>query len=263
MPLSCRHLFKAINHAFKVLLFGALLLSSTAFASEPYAPAFSTQAITVPVDRCENNRCAELIVQSVRFVGHEAFNAFVEQSLVSMAWQKDVEVQPYQSLAGLTDYFRGNARVGEQLSLKTTVQRHSPSVVVLLLSQYRFEGGAHGESSSQYINWLLPQNLALSLESMLLPGAMPDFVAALKNAYKAWVATQVKTGSIDDVDSFVEQWPFTASDNVALMPNGLTVIYPRYGIAPGFFGEPMLVLPYAVLRHIIKPEILTQAASTH
>jgi len=262
MRQSYPGLSKSINLAFIGLVFGVLFLSPPAFASGPSAPAFSTQAITVPVDRCENNRCAELIVESVSFVGHEAFNAFVEQSLVSMAWQNESEVQPYRGLAGLTNYFRSSAKPAEQLSLKTTVQRHSPSLVVLRLSQYRFEGGAHGESSSQYINWLLPQNRALSLESMLLPGAMPNFMAALKNAHGAWVASQAKTGSIDDVDSFIEQWPFTVSDNVALMPEGLTVMYPRYAIAPGFFGEPSIVIPYAALGSSIKPEILTQAALT-
>ncbi len=254
---------KPINLVFTGVVFGVLVLSASAFASGQSAPAFSTQAITVPVDRCENNHCAELIVQSVTFVGHEAFNAFVEQSLVSMAWQNEGGEQPYRGLAGLTNYFRSSAKPAEQLSLKTTVQRHSPSLVVLRLSQYRFEGGAHGESSSQYINWLLPQNRALSLESMLLPGAMPKFITALKSAHGAWVASQAKTGSIDDIDAFIEQWPFTASDNAALMPNGLTVMYPRYAIAPGFFGEPSLVIPYAVLGSIIKPEILTQAALTH
>lgn len=263
MRQSYLHWPKTIIQTFTGVFFGVLFVAASAFASGQSAPAFSTQAITVPVDRCENNRCAELIIESVDFVGHEAFNAFVEQSLVSMAWQNDGAVQPYRSLAGLTDYFRSSAQAGEQLSLKTTIQRHSPSVVVLLLSQYRFEGGAHGESSTQYINWLLPQNRAVSLESMLLPGAMPDFIAALKVAHGAWVASQAQTGSIDDVDSFIEQWPFTASDNVALMPNGLTVIYPRYAIAPGFFGEPRLVIPYSALRDTIKSEILTQVSVTH
>lgn len=254
---------KPINLAFTGVVFGVLVLSASAFASGQSAPAFSTQALTVPVDRCENNHCAELIVESVSFVGHEAFNAFVEQSLVSMAWQNEGGVQPYRGLTGLTNYFRSSAKPAEQLSLKTTVQRHSPSLVVLRLSLYRFEGGAHGESSSQYINWLLPQNRALSLESMLLPGAMPKFIAALKSAHGAWVASQAKTGSIDDIDAFIEQWPFAVSGNAALMPSGLTVMYPRYAIAPGFFGEPSLVIPYAVLGSIIKPEILTQAALTH
>lgn len=263
MRQSYRHWPKTITQTFTGVLFGVLFLEASAFASEQVAPAFSTQTITVPVDRCENNRCAELIVESVDFVGHEAFNAFVEQSLVSMAWQNEGAVQPYRGLAGLTDYFRSSAQAGEQLSLKTTIQRHSPSLVVLLLSQYRFEGGAHGESSSQFINWLLPQNRAVSLESMLLPDAMPDYIEALKVAHEAWVASQAQTGSIDDVDSFIEQWPFSGSDNVALMPNGLTVMYPRYAIAPGFFGEPSLLIPYSALRDTIKPEILKQASLTH
>jgi hypothetical protein len=247
---------------FMALLIGALFLTASAVARGQSAPGFSTQAITVPVDRCESNRCAELTVQSIHFAGHGAFNAFVERSLVSMAWQNEVAVQPYQNLAGLIDYFRVSAQAGEQLSINTTLQRHSPSVVVLLLSQYRFEGGAHGESFSQYINWLLPQDRTVSLESMLMPGSMPAFIAVLKDAHVDWVASQAKTGSIDDVDSFIEQWPFAASDNVALMPNGLTVMYPRYAIAPGFFGEPRLTIAYPALRNIIKPEILTQGAVT-
>ncbi len=259
MHQSYQRWSEPVNRAFTGLLYGVLFLSAPTFASGQSAPAYSKQSITVAVDRCKNNRCAELIVESVSFLGHVDFNVFVEQSLVSMAWQTEGAVQSYRNVVGLTNHFRLSAKAGEQLSLSTTVKRHSPSIVVLHLSQYRFEGGAHGESFSQYINWLLPQDRTVSLEAMLLPGAMPAFIVALKDAHGAWVASHAKTGSIDDVDSFIAQWPFVASDNVALLPNGLTVMYPRYAIAPGFFGESNLVIPYDALRTTIKPEILTQA----
>jgi len=273
MRLNYRHWPKPLTAVLAGLLFGSLVgctapsamgsnrMPTAAISAPLIAPAYATEMSKVAVNRCERSRCAELSVERVSFVDHERFNAFVDQALASMAWQSQSAVSPYQGLSGLSQYFRESAKAGEQLSLKTTVVRHSPAVVVLLLNQYRFEGGAHGESSGQYINWLLPQDRVVSLESMLLPGAMPAYTDVLKQAHTSWIASQVKAGSIEDAASFAQQWPFVPSDNAALMLDGLSVSYPRYAIAPGFFGEPDLSIPYAQLRGIIKPEILKQALS--
>lgn len=255
----------SLTLALTALLFGTLVgySASSAMGASVLAsaPAYLSEETKVMVDRCERARCAELNVQRVSFVGQESFNAFVNQALASMAWQSQTAAAPYQGLTGLTDYFRVSAKPGEQLSLKTSVVRHSPALVVLLLSQYRFDGGAHGESSDQYINWLLPDGHVVSLESMLLPGAMAAYTDALKEAHAMWIASQVKTGSIEDAEAFSQQWPFESSDNAALMVDGLRVGYPRYAIAPGFFGEPSITIPYADLRGVIKPEILSRATA--
>jgi hypothetical protein len=235
-----------------------LASQATTAAAPRLAPAYSAQETKVSVDRCERGRCAVLSVRQVAFTGYERFNAFVDQALASMAWQSQTAVSPYRGITGLAAYFRASAQPGEQLTLETTVVRHSPTVVVLLLNQYRFDGGAHGESTAQYINWLLPQDRVVSLESMLLPGAMPAYTEALKRAHTKWIGSQVKAGSIEDAATFAEQWAFVPSDNAALMADGLRVSYPRYAIAPGFFGEPSLLVPYEDLRNIIKPDILKQ-----
>lgn len=240
----------------------AVLTTARAEPSTPPAVpallAYEALTRTVYVDRCERDRCAQLDIQTLRFKSQPEFNQFLDSALVSMAWQSETEVAPYREVTELEAYFESAAKPGELLSLKVSVLRQTPQLVVLSLTQYRFEGGAHGESAQQLINWLLPQDRVVSLKTALLPAAMPAYTAALKSAHRNWIADQARAGAIDDAAAFSEQWPFVLSDNVALMADGLMVSYPRYAIGPGSFGEPIITLPYVALDGVLKPEILTQ-----
>lgn len=253
------------NNGLAVLASVGLLASTQAQAQlspdKPTLLAYEAASRVVYVDRCERDRCAELDIQTLRFEANPRFNQFVVQALVSMAWSSATKNAPYQDVAQLAEYFQETAKPGEQLNLGSSVLRQTPELVVLSLTQYRFEGGAHGESSQFLINWLPRQDRVISLETALLPGAMTAYVEALSQAHEAWLHDQANAGTIDDVAVFKEQWPLLPSKNIALMPDGLMVSYPRYSIGPGSFGEPTITLPYAKLEDVFKPDILALAVA--
>ena len=62
-------------------------------------------------------------------------------------------------------------------------------------------------------------------------------------------------------DKYQQVWPFVPSDNVGLMKDGLAVQYDPYSIAPGSFGQPVIMIPYDKLKGIIRPEVVQIGSS--
>jgi hypothetical protein len=218
-------------------------------------PAYATVQSKTQGMRCNAGRCGELVIDTVLFKDHSAFNEFVSLALASMAWTREDQIAPFRGLDQLHAYFVDHAHPDEQLTLSARILRLDADLVVLALSRYLFAGGAHGTTAVQYVNWLVSENQVVSLQTMLLPGQMPGFTEALRIAHEQWLVSQ-KDAIGTDVTAFRAAWPFKPTDNAALMPQGLQVTYERYVIAPGSFGEPSLFVPYATLQSILKPKVL-------
>lgn len=124
------------------------------------------------------------------------------------------------------------------------------NVTVIDIDNYTYTGGAHGMTTVAYVNWDRQLARVVHLDDMLLAGQKPAFYAELKRAHTAWVKQH------DDAISIEAGWPFDKSDNVALLPDALVVKYQPYSIGPFSEGTPELVIPYAHLKTVLKPEYL-------
>jgi len=183
---------------------------------------------------------------------------FVDMALSSMGVLDSEHVPPYRGLAQLSTFFKTHAKPFDEIVLRADVLRHGPSLVVVGLNSYIFQGGAHGISAVQYINWFPVHNHVASLETILMPDAMPRFIDVLREQHAVWIA-QNKEAIGPDLKAFERAWPFKPTDNAALMPDGLQVTYDRYVIAPGSFGEPSITIPYSALNGIVRPNYLEVA----
>ena len=242
-----------------LVLAGAAMATDHAVAS-PSADA-GTPAIYVEVNqigngRCVKDRCATLHIRTADFTQHPDFTQFLTRSLLTMAGSA-VKTGQMADVAALMDHFVKTATPVTNEYLQANVLRNQSDLVVVELVHEIFSGGAHGETTSQYVNWLPTSNRVASLETMLLPDAMSEFEKILREQHQIWLKEQIN--AIDDLKSFEQSWPFKVSDNAALMPEGLTVTYERYVIGPGSFGQPSLVIPYSKLNNVLKPEFITAA----
>ena len=245
----------------------SLFLTSAAMAADPLAapvtvgsgnPLPFAEINQIGSGRCANDRCANVHVRTADFPQHPDFTQFLTRSLLSMA-SVDTDSVPVSTVSAMLTQFEKNATPQTSEYLQANVLRNQSDLVVVDLVHYIFSGGAHGDTTSQYVNWLPKTNQVASLETMLLPDAMARFDQVLREQHQIWLREQ--SNSIDDVKFFEQTWPFKPSDNAALMPAGLTVTYERYVIGPGSFGQPSLVIPYSKLGNILKPEFIK--AATH
>jgi hypothetical protein len=202
--------------------------------------------------------CPTMTVDSLAFPGHRNLTTLVDHALALMTWLDDAQPAPYGTIAELRDYFWKTAGPRDQIQLnaRTRYRNAHLTVVELQASQYR-TGMAHEITGSQFINWRNDLQKAVTLDGLLAPGARDAFDAALREAHARWLKTS--PDAREDPENFNRMWPFVASDNVALTDTGVVVKYQPYEIAPYSAGQPELLIPYARLRGILRPEYLPPA----
>jgi len=123
-------------------------------------------------------------------------------------------------------------------------------IVVIDIDNYTYTGGAHGTNVVSALNWDTRLERVLTLKDLLLPAQEAAFWQEAKLAHKRWLAGQPDAKSLADV------WPFDKTDVLALLPTGLVLKYQPYALGPYSMGTPELVIPYARLTGIFKPEFL-------
>lgn len=206
---------------------------------------------------CKGSECPALNFKRLTFTGYDRFNGFLEQTLLSLALVETNRDQAFRDLTELELYYFKTAKPRDEIALASSVKYMSEEIVVVQLDSFIFSGGAHGISTTQYLNWLPKTDRLLTLEAMLLPGKAPAFEEALKKQHALWLKKNPLAK--EDPAGYNKMWPFEPSDNIALLENGLAVTYDPYRLAPYSFGKPTIYIPYRELAGILRPELLPKS----
>jgi hypothetical protein len=248
------------NESSTVNVASASVPSSTSGASSS-ADAVKVASKIVTFKRtkpgCKGADCPVLNFKRLTFAGHERFNVFLEQTLLSLALVETNRDKAFRDLPELELYFFKTAKPRDEISLASSVKFMSAEVVVVQLDSFIFTGSAQRISTTQYLNWLPKTDKLLTLEAMLLPGKLPAFEEVLKKQHALWLRKNPLAK--DDPAAYSKLWPFEPSDNVALLENGAAVTYDPYRLAPYSFGKPTIYIPYRDLRGILRPELLPKS----
>lgn len=203
---------------------------------------------------CKGNDCPVIKVKRLNFTGRDRFNTFLDKTMASMVQMESNQSQSFNTFNEFAEYFWRTAKPRDEVVIQASVIRGDENIVVIQLDGYIYSGGAHGMSTTQYINWLPKTDRLLSLETMLLPNKMRAFQALLKKQYDIWLRQNRE--AISNPDSYKKKWPFVENDNAALLKEGVAITYDPYAIAPYSFGRPTLIVPFKDLKGILRPELL-------
>jgi hypothetical protein len=206
---------------------------------------------------CKGSECPVLNFKRLTFTGYDRFNSFLDQTLLSLALVESNRDKAFRDLSELELYFFKTANPRDEISLASGVKYRSEDVVVVQLDSFIYTGGAHGISTTQYLNWLPKTDKLLTLEAMLVPGKVSAYEEALKKQHALWLKKNPLAK--DDPIAYDKLWPFVPNDNVALLENGLGVTYDHYVLAPYSFGKPTIYIPYRELRGILRPELMPKS----
>lgn len=206
---------------------------------------------------CKGSECPVLNFKRLTFTGYDRFNSFLDQTLLSLALVESNRDKAFRDLTELELHFFKTAKPRDEISLASSVKYMSEDVVVVQLDSYIFTGGAHGISTTQYLNWLPKTDKLLTLEAMLVPGKASAYEEALKKQHALWLKKNPLAK--DDPTAYAKLWPFVPSENVALLENGLAVTYDPYVLAPYSSGKPTIYIPYRELKGILRPELLPKS----
>ncbi len=199
--------------------------------------------------------CPSVKLDSISFPGNKKLTELVDHALATMTGVSTKNVQPYDSVAGYQDYFWKTAAPRDSTVLSAKLRYSNKNLTIIELNTWQYlTGAAHGISATQFLNWDNERHIVLALEQVLQPGKLPDYVAALRAAHGKWLASNADARH--DPQTYNRIWPFQASENFAFTDHGLVVKYDTYQIAPYYFGQPELLLPYSTLRNILRPQYL-------
>ena len=224
---------------------------------EPGVQPSKKQVVAQTKPGCTGKQCPSIKLERLIFTEHERFSAFVEQSLLSMAQIESNQAKNFETLSQLSDYFWATARPRDQILLRAALKRATPTIIVVQLDSYIYSGGAHGNSTTQYLNWLPRSDIIVNLQTMIPSDNMPAFEAALKRQHARWLQTNDLAKA--DPKAYDKKWPFKPSENAALLADGMAITYDPYEIGPYAVGMPTLMIPYSELQGILRPELMPRA----
>lgn len=245
-----------------ITLVSSVAASNSVFLPSPAeqvssgVPKYRIVSVVRSKPECEGELCPSITFKRLSFEGYERFNAFLERSLLAIALVDPSESKTPLSLSALANAFWQTAEDRYEIVLGAEVQRATPSIVVIELLSYAYTGGAHGMSTTQYINWTPLQDRILTLNDLILPGRMRAFEAALKKQHAQWLENNEFAQT--DKAQYLKTWPFQFSDNAALMSDGIAVTYGHYVLGPYALGMPTILVPFSELKGIVNRGLLSK-----
>lgn len=124
-----------------------------------------------------------------------------------------------------------------------TLTYNEDCLISLYTDQYEYTGGAHGNTVRSADTWLLPQAERLTL-GQLFP-ADNTYLVRVELAVIDQIEAQNAAGTGAYFDNYRELVPQTFNPaQFYLTPEGLTVYFQQYDIAPYASGIPTFRLPY-------------------
>ena len=141
------------------------------------------------------------------------------------------------------------------LDVSYEITAASKDFISALFSFYAYTGGAHPNTVTESFNYDLNRNVAINLADLFTPNSnylkvISDY--AIKELKKLETVSYAEEGAGPKIENF-HSWN--------IRPVGLKITFDRYQVGPYVAGEHEVVVPYSVLKPIIKPDgLLAQFA---
>ncbi|WP_104204553.1 RsiV family protein [Billgrantia saliphila] len=255
--MSCRY---------AIMLVGSLLALGGCQAEEASRTASRIVPEAVEVkfveSGCPPDRCAEVVVNALRFPDSPALSERLRQTLLSMStgFTDGSDEPSTDSWEAFAQAFFAQAKDARQFgplhsasqaTLEAQIYAQHDDLLVVELDSFVYHAGqAHGMPLTEFM--VIDERLGrvVTLEEMLIEGREEAFREVLARAHRRWLE------QIDADEDFRANWPFSESRNVAPLEMGWTVRYDVYEIAPYALGQPELHIANDELMGIVKPRYL-------
>ncbi|QHF01485.1 DUF3298 domain-containing protein [Pseudomonas asturiensis] len=199
---------------------------------------------------CTTADCPLVNIDTVHFPDEPKLDAIVQKTLLQLT-VADSSAPPPASIKAYQEQFLSRAQGRNSSYLQAKVREQHDGIVVVELSSYLDNGGAHGNPGRAFINYSRQQQKVLTLADMVIPGKEQEFWQKAELAHQGWL---VSSKMIEDA-TFVQTWPFKRTPHIALTYGAVILKYPVETIAPYSMGHIELKIPYPQLNGILKPEL--------
>lgn len=199
---------------------------------------------------CAGAECPLVNIDTVHFPDEPQLDMMVQRRLLDMT-RNSPDAADTTSLQDYEQQYLAKAQPRNSSYLQAKVREQHDGLVIIELSSYVDDGGAHGMPGRGFINYSRAQHKALRLDDMLVPGQEAAFWKNAELAHQGWMAAT----KVGEDPQFVKDWPFQKTPNIALTYGAVVLKYDVYSIAPYAMGHIELRIPYPRLNGILKPEL--------
>lgn len=182
----------------------------------------------------------------------------VEDRVCRNASTPERTYKTYQELAssfirGFDDYLSYNEDNIQTWFLEVNVDviYQAPQLLALKFSQADYMGGAHPNSSFNYLNYDRNTKAVLTLDSILKPNTFSKLEGIAEQIFRKNEGL-TPTQSLADA-YFFDKDVFHLNSNFTLTKSGIEFLYNAYEIKPYVAGTTKLVIPYSSIKNLIKP----------
>ena len=240
-----------------------------------------TDKLQFTLPECDNNSCPEVSIEHLQS-NQQFVDQYIDQAIIkhvndilsllpnytrineeltpastaqSQEDQLEVQLQPAMALFLQLDQELKDLNVAHKISLtvKPRIINAGQPLATVMLNSNHYLGGAHGSSTQKYYNFDLKQQKLMQLEDILQPKQKANLEKIAHHAFENWV---IETELATDPKEYEQAWKFSLADNFYLSPQGLVLQYGEYEIGPYVVGLPRLIIDYAQLKTVLKPEYL-------
>lgn len=201
--------------------------------------------------------CPTLKVDSLVFPGLPVLTKLVDHALVTLTHIDQTTSPRYVTIQEYEQHLWNTAGPRDSTVLAARIRYANKYITSIELDAWQyFTGAAHGIAATQFLIWDNTTKRVLGIQDILVSGGYPKYEQALATAHAQWKASN--PDARDNPVNFDRIWPFQPTENVALTDQGLLVKYNAYDIAPYSSGQPELLIPYASLEGILKPQFMPE-----
>ena len=136
------------------------------------------------------------------------------------------------------------------LESNATVVRQDSSLTTIQIDRYVYAGGAHGSNYTGFVNWNTKTNRKIDLSDILIKGYNERLTEAGEKIFRAQEKLN-DSGSLSNY--FFKDGKFSLNNNFLITPIGLRFLYNEYEIKPYSDGATELLIPYAQIRSLLRP----------
>jgi len=139
--------------------------------------------------------------------------------------------------------------IGWEAKIDGALTYEDENVLTIQVDSYSFTGGAHGFSTTRFLNFDKNKALEIEIVELLIdPMEFQDFTEAKFRDQENIPATE----SINSTGFMFENDEFYLPRNIGFTKEGLQLIYERYEVASYADGPITLTLPYSEIGRFLK-----------
>ncbi|QQL51275.1 DUF3298 and DUF4163 domain-containing protein [Mucilaginibacter ginkgonis] len=227
--------------------------------------AYSYKTLKQRADDCgdkPDSTCTVIKIIYPEFRSAPILNDTLKRRLVSFAYLQE---KPDTSFSSSADKFMkaykddikttGRKDMFYTAQTTATVIRQDSALTTIEIKSYQYTGGAHGSSSTTFLNWNTKTHKELKLADVLVEGYLPKLNAVAEKIFR-------KSENLTDTSSlardyFFKDAKFSVNNNFLITPVGIRFLYNEYEIKPYAAGQTDLFVPYTKIKGLLKPNTVT------